>query len=203
MKLIHDSHQLIMIPLDFFRTGGWTGWSEVIQTIALLILARETREVTKFSRTSGLQLPFTLSILAPDNTHLAPDMKTQLGVGLLPKSGIWLQMVPSIQPPSSTYSADPQRSSFSAAPGPVEIHAFSRWNWRQTFCRCTFTHSNVWDILIHANRQERFFPTSAHHRIAPEDQIFIIISPLFADNPHTFVIRIHTSKWHKKILTIT
>jgi hypothetical protein len=29
------------------------------------------------------------------------------------------------------------------------------------------------------------FPTSARRRIASEDQIFIIISPLFADNPHT------------------
>jgi hypothetical protein len=49
---------------------------------------------------------------------------------------------------------------------------------RQTFCRCTFTHSNVCEILVHANRQERFFPTSARRRIAPDDQIFIIISPL-------------------------
>jgi hypothetical protein len=90
---------------------------------------------------------------------------------------------------STTYCADPQHS-FSAVTGPVEIHAFSRWNWQQTFCRCTFTHSNVCEMLIHANRQERFFQTSARRRIAPEDQIYIIISSLFAD--------IHTSKWHKK-----
>jgi hypothetical protein len=45
----------------------------------------------------------------------------------------------------------------------------------------------VCEILIHANRQERFFPTSARRRIAPEDQIFIIISPLFVDNPHTYI----------------
>jgi hypothetical protein len=57
------------------------------------------------------------------------------------------------------------------------------------------THSNVCEILIHANRQERFFPTSAHRRIAPEDQIFIIISPLFTENPHTYI---HASKGHKK-----
>jgi hypothetical protein len=29
---------------------------------------------------------------------------------------------------SSTYSANPQRSSFSAVNGPVETHAFSTWN---------------------------------------------------------------------------
>jgi hypothetical protein len=29
---------------------------------------------------------------------------------------------------SSTYSANPQRSSFSAVTGPVETHAFSKWN---------------------------------------------------------------------------
>jgi hypothetical protein len=54
------------------------------------------------------------------------------------------------------------------------------------------------EILIHANRQERFFPTSARRRIAPEYQIFIIISPLFADNPHTYI---HPSDIKK--LTIT
>jgi hypothetical protein len=42
-------------------------------------------------------------------------------------------------------------------------------------------------VYIYANRQERFFPTSARRRIAPEDQIFIIISSLFADNPHTYI----------------
>jgi hypothetical protein len=56
-----------------------------------------------------------------------------------------------------------------------------------------FTHSNVCEILIHVNRQERFFPrTSARRRIAPEDQIFIIISPLLSDNPHTY-INVHPS----------
>jgi hypothetical protein len=39
-----------------------------------------------------------------------------------------LAIVMEICQPSSTYSANPQRSSFSAVTGPVETHAFSTWN---------------------------------------------------------------------------
>jgi hypothetical protein len=34
---------------------------------------------------------------------------------------------------SSTYSANPQRSSFSAVTGPVETHAFSTWNYSDNY----------------------------------------------------------------------
>jgi hypothetical protein len=88
------------------------------------------------------------------------------------------------------------RSSFSAVTGP----AFSRpWNWRRTFCRCTFTHSNVCEIPIHANRQERFFPTSARRTENRSRRSDFYNNFTFIRRPPSY-LHTCTSKWHKKIL---
>jgi hypothetical protein len=47
----------------------------------------------------------------------------------LPANGVLrVTILWSLKKSSSTYSANPQRSSFSAVTGPVETHAFSTWN---------------------------------------------------------------------------